>query len=88
MYLHDAIALNRLRTPCSTLPSLCASAQRQGRVFKVAGLNSLDLCNMLRVRLSGVTDNSLYPVMFMSYLDVLVPGLKDSWQRTCVTNFR
>ena len=33
-------------------------------------------------RLSGVTDNSLYPVMFMSYLDVLVPGLKDSWQRT------
>ena len=27
-------------------------------------------------RLSGVTDNSLYPVMFMSYLDVLVPSLK------------
>ena len=37
---------------------------------------------LLRRRLSGVTDNSLYPVMFMSYLDVLVPGLKDSWQRT------
>jgi hypothetical protein len=36
----------------------------------------------VRRRLSGVTDNSLYPVMFMSYLDVLVPGLKDSWQRT------
>lgn len=32
--------------------------------------------------LSGVTDNSLYPVMFMSYLDVLVPVLKGSWQRT------
>ena len=31
-----------------------------------------------------MTDNSLYPVMFMSYLDVLVPALKDSWQRTCV----
>ncbi len=33
-------------------------------------------------RLSGVTDNSLYPVMFMSYLDVLVPGLKAHWTRT------
>mmetsp|Transcript_4868 Transcript_4868/g.13997 ORF Transcript_4868/g.13997 Transcript_4868/m.13997 type:complete len:580 (+) Transcript_4868:264-2003(+) len=32
--------------------------------------------------LSGVTDNSLYPVMFMSYLDVLVPVLKGSWERT------
>lgn len=41
------------------------------------------LCNSAR-RLSGVTDNSLYPVMFMSYLDVLVPGIKDSWYRTCV----
>jgi len=36
------------------------------------------LCNIASVvlRLSGVTDNSLYPVMFMSYLDVLVPSLK------------
>lgn len=31
---------------------------------------------------SGVTDNSLYPVMFLSYLDALVPGLKTGWQRT------
>lgn len=38
-------------------------------------------------RLSGVTDNSLYPVMFMSYLDVLVPVLKGSWQRTCALWF-
>lgn len=32
--------------------------------------------------LSGVTDNSLYPVMFMSYLDAMVPGLDVGWRRT------
>ena len=36
---------------------------------------------------SGVTDNSLYPVMFLSYLDALVPGLKTGWQRTVLLVF-
>lgn len=31
---------------------------------------------------SGVTDNSLYPVMFLSYLDALVPVLDAGWKRT------
>ncbi|KAK9812978.1 hypothetical protein WJX72_006764 [[Myrmecia] bisecta] len=30
---------------------------------------------------SGVTDNSLYPVMFMSYLEAIIPALADGWQR-------
>ena len=31
--------------------------------------------------LSGVTDNSVYPVMFMSYLDIVVPHLDNGWRR-------
>ena len=31
--------------------------------------------------LSGVTDNSVYPVMFMSYLDNVVPHLDNGWRR-------
>ena len=34
--------------------------------------------------LSGVTDNSLYPVMFMSYLEIVVPGLDAGWRRTVI----
>ena len=28
--------------------------------------------------LSGVTDNSVYPVLFLTYLDAVVPGVPDS----------
>ena len=31
--------------------------------------------------LSGVTDNSVYPVMFMSYLDIVIPNLDNGWRR-------
>ncbi|EIE19872.1 amino acid transporter [Coccomyxa subellipsoidea C-169] len=33
--------------------------------------------------LSGVTDNSVYPVLFLSYLDAVVPGLLQGWSRPC-----
>ena len=31
--------------------------------------------------LSGVTDNSVYPVMFLTYLDAILPGLDRGWRR-------
>ena len=33
--------------------------------------------------LSGVTDNSVYPVMFLTYLDTILPGLDSGmWRYT------
>ncbi|CAK0783918.1 hypothetical protein CVIRNUC_007118 [Coccomyxa viridis] len=32
--------------------------------------------------LSGVTDNSVYPVLFLTYLDAVVPGLLTGWARS------
>lgn len=33
--------------------------------------------------ISGVTDNAVYPVMLLSYIQEMVPILKDGWARTC-----
>jgi hypothetical protein len=31
---------------------------------------------------AGVTDNSVYPVLFASYLEIAVPGLVSGWRRS------
>lgn len=32
---------------------------------------------------SGVTDNTIYPVVFLSYLKLFVPALQDWWTNRC-----
>lgn len=34
---------------------------------------------------SGVTDNTLYPIMFVKYLEIFMPGLAEAWTSKCAS---